>query len=100
MPSIKSVSLIPLRTAHCVHKVTFPPAMMAANKSASGAACGKSNSCALPGSANQEASPVSQSEVETPDATAVAATVNACAHLSASSIPAMHLITNPRCAMR
>lgn len=48
----------------------------------------------------KDASPVSQSDVEIPDATAVAATVNACAHLSASSIPAMHLITNPRCAMR
>ena len=54
--------------------MTFPPAIIAANKSANGAACGNSNSCAFPGSANQDASPVSQSDVEIPDATAVAAT--------------------------
>ncbi len=48
------------------------------------------------GSANQVDSPVSQRETDTPAAAAVAATVNAWAHRSGASAPAVALTTRVR----
>jgi len=49
---------------------------------------------ARPGRANQADSPVSQSETCAPEATAIAATVNACEHRSGASAPAVTLTTS------
>jgi hypothetical protein len=48
----------------------------------------------LPGNASQAASPASQRLTRVPEAAAIAATLNACAHRSGSSIPATTLTTN------
>ena len=86
-PSMTSSAVIPRRAAHWVQAVTRPPARTAVEQVRSGAECGSSNSAARPGRANQVDSPVSQSETGTPAATAVAATVNACAQRSGASAP-------------
>jgi len=88
--------VMPRRAAHWVQTVTRPPASTAASRSGSRAECGRSNSAARPGRANQADSPVSQSETGTPPATAVAATVNACAQRSGASDPAVALTTRVR----
>src|SRR6478736_1925972 len=91
-----SGSVMFLRAAHWVHTVSVPPEMSVSRRSASGAECGSSNRSARPGKASQADSPVSHSDTETPDATAVAATVNACAHRSGSLTPAVDFTTNDR----
>ncbi len=85
---------MPRRAAHWVQTVTVPPASSASSRSASGAACGSSNPAARPGSANQVDSPVSHNETGAPALSAVAATVNACAHRSGASAPAVALTTS------
>src|SRR5690606_39032888 len=87
---------MPRRAAHWVQTVTVPPASTAASRSGSGAECGSSNSSARPGTASQADSPVSHNETRAPAATAVAATVNACAHRSGASVPAVALTTSVR----
>ena len=51
---------------------------------------------ARPGSANHDDSPVSHNDTGTPAATAVAATVNAWAHRSGASVPAVTFTTSVR----
>jgi hypothetical protein len=66
----------------------------ASRRSASGAECGSSNSSARPGTANHTDSPVSHIDTDAPAASAVAATVKACAQRSGASAPDVHLTTS------
>src|SRR5688572_3740151 len=70
--------------------------MTASNRSASGVECANRKSHTFPGTANHAASPANQSDTIAPEAAAVAATLNACAHRSGSSIPAVTLTTKLR----
>ncbi len=95
-PGIRSSAPSPRRAAHCVHTVTVPAVSTASSSWANGAAPSSVNVAARPGTPNQDASPVSHSDTVTPDATAVAATVNACEQRSGSSAPTVTLTTRSR----
>src|SRR4051812_14408381 len=99
IPGIRSPDARSRRAAHWVQTVTVPAARTVARRLGSGAECGSWNDSALPGIANHTDSPVSQSDTGTPAAAAVAATVNAWAHRSGASEPAVALTTMDRPVM-
>src|SRR5262245_9084554 len=98
-PGTRSSTVSPRRPAHCVHTVTVPADRIAASRYCIGAAPSRSYDSERPGTPNHDASPVSHSDTDAPAATAVAATVNACEHLSGSSAPAVSFTTRSRMAV-